>query len=309
MSKYGPNEPLPPSPRSRDMYGSPEGSTYSPKMASPRIKVSPRTRRLKKWPRKDIRRMLHVVYRVGNIEESIKYYQKCLGMHILRKIDAPEDKYLTVFMGYGREDNHLAVELTYNYGVLKYEIGTDLGHFGIAVPDVQKTLNEMREKGFLAPATTSVDLNKDVYAYIKDPDGYPFKLIQRKGMRERLWQASYKVADIDRSILFYQDAYGMFLLSRNDYPSSQKTFAYLGYNLDDTKATVIELECNYGVKEYTKGTGYVQMGISTDDVYETAYAAELQHARTIRPPGPLPGIPTKIYSCLDPDGWKTVSSL
>jgi hypothetical protein len=70
---------------------------------------------------------------------------------------------------------------------------------------VNATLDEMRKKGFPAPASTSVDLNGNVYAMIKDPTGYPFKLIQREGMRERLWQVSYKVGDIDAAILFYQD--------------------------------------------------------------------------------------------------------
>ena len=70
---------------------------------------------------------------------------------------------------------------------------------------VQATLDEMRKKRFPAPASTSIDLNGNVYAIIKDPDGYPFKLIQRKGMRERLWQLSFKVGDIGAAILFYQD--------------------------------------------------------------------------------------------------------
>lgn len=63
----------------------------------------------------------------------------------------------------------------------------------------------IRAKGFPAPESTSVDLNKNVYAYIKDPDGYTFKLIQRANMRERLWQVSYNVVDIDVAVLFYQD--------------------------------------------------------------------------------------------------------
>ncbi|KAG0615658.1 hypothetical protein M758_5G058200 [Ceratodon purpureus] len=215
---------LPPSPRSPHMYGSPEGMTYSSKLASPRAKTSPRTRMLKKWPRKDERRMLNVVYRVGNIEESIEYYQECLGMHILRRIDFPEDKYLTVFMGYGYEDNHLAVELTYNYGVTKYDLGNGLNHFGLAVPNVQATLNEIRKKGFPAPESTSKDLNGNVYAMIKDPTGYPFKLIQRAGMRERLWQVSFKVGDIGAAILFYQDmGLGLWNVSASEKRLSPKT--------------------------------------------------------------------------------------
>lgn len=75
----------------------------------------------------------------------------------------------------------------------------------ITLLQVQATLDEIRKKGFPAPASTSVDLNNNVYAMLKDPDGYPFKLIQRAGMRERFWQVSFKVADIGATILFYQD--------------------------------------------------------------------------------------------------------
>jgi len=63
----------------------------------------------------------------------------------------------------------------------------------------------IRKKGFPAPESTFMDLNKNVYANIKDPDGYTFKLIQRTGMRERFWQVSYNVADIDAAVMFYQD--------------------------------------------------------------------------------------------------------
>ncbi|KAG0615667.1 hypothetical protein M758_5G058200 [Ceratodon purpureus] len=193
-----------------------------------------------------------------------------------------------------------------DYGVTKYDLGNGLNHFGLAVPNVQATLNEIRKKGFPAPESTSKDLNGNVYAMIKDPTGYPFKLIQRAGMRERLWQVSFKVGDIGAAILFYQDAYGMFLLARNDYPLKQKTYAYMAYNLDDTMTTVIEFEYDYGVTEYNHGNGYAQLTIGTEDVYKTANAVELQHGKTTRPPGPLPGIPTKIYGCLDPDAWKVV---
>ena len=75
----------------------------------------------------------------------------------------------------------------------------------MTILQVQATLNEIRKKGFPAPESTSKDLNGNVYAMIKDPTGYPFKLIQRAGMRERLWQVSFKVGDIGAAILFYQD--------------------------------------------------------------------------------------------------------
>ncbi|KAH9762478.1 putative lactoylglutathione lyase [Citrus sinensis] len=79
--------------------------------------------------------MLHVVYRVGDLDRTIKFYTECLGMKLLRKRDIPEEKYTNAFLGYGPEDSHFVIELTYNYGVDKYDIGTGFGHFGIAVDD------------------------------------------------------------------------------------------------------------------------------------------------------------------------------
>ncbi|GAY49616.1 hypothetical protein CUMW_120480 [Citrus unshiu] len=91
------------------------------------------------WVKKDKRRMLHVVYRVGDLDRTIKFYTECLGMKLLRKRDIPEEKYTNAFLGYGPEDSHFVIELTYNYGVDKYDIGTGFGHFGIAVDDFYAT--------------------------------------------------------------------------------------------------------------------------------------------------------------------------
>ncbi|KAK1418560.1 hypothetical protein QVD17_27705 [Tagetes erecta] len=91
------------------------------------------------WVKSDKRRMLHVVYRVGDLDRTIKFYTECLGMKLLRKRDIPEERYTNAFLGYGPEDSHFVIELTYNYGVDKYDIGTAFGHFGIAVDDVSET--------------------------------------------------------------------------------------------------------------------------------------------------------------------------
>ncbi|KAH6556802.1 hypothetical protein KP509_1Z154600 [Ceratopteris richardii] len=88
------------------------------------------------WAKIDNRRLLHVVYRVGDLEKTIKFYTECLGMKLLRKRDMPEERYTNAFLGYGPEDTHFVVELTHNYGVDKYDIGTGFGHFGVAIEDV-----------------------------------------------------------------------------------------------------------------------------------------------------------------------------
>ncbi|MCA0772558.1 VOC family protein, partial [Vibrio vulnificus] len=75
---------------------------------------------LLEWPKKDKRRFLHVVYRVGDLDRTIKFYTECFGMKLLRKRDVPEEKYSNAFLGFGPEESNFAVELTYNYGVDKY---------------------------------------------------------------------------------------------------------------------------------------------------------------------------------------------
>ncbi|ESR62986.1 hypothetical protein CICLE_v10016136mg [Citrus x clementina] len=90
---------------------------------------------LLEWPKKDKRRFLHAVYRVGDLDRTIKFYTECFGMKLLRKRDVPEEKYSNAFLGFGPEQSHFVVELTYNYGVTSYDIGTGFGHFAIATED------------------------------------------------------------------------------------------------------------------------------------------------------------------------------
>eukprot|EP00249_Psilotum_nudum_P008210 c21121_g1_i1 orf=84-1175(+) len=258
------------------------------------------------WTRKDNRHLLHVVYRVGDLDKTIKFYTECLGMKLLRKRDIPEERYTNAFLGYGPEDSHFVVELTYNYGVQKYNLGTGFGHFGIAVEDVQKTVELIKAKGGkVSREPGPVKGGKTVIAFVEDPDEYKFELIQRAPTPEPLCQVMLRVGDLKRSIEFYEKAFGMQLLRTRDNPEYKYTIAMLGYGPED-KTTVMELTYNYGVTEYDKGNGYAQIAIGTDDVYKTAEAVRVTGGKITREPGPLPGINTKIMACLDPDGWKTV---
>lgn len=258
------------------------------------------------WVKEDNRRLLHVVYRVGDIDKTIKFYTECLGMKLLRKRDIPEERYTNAFLGYGPEDSQFVVELTYNYGVDSYNIGTGFGHFGIAVEDVAKTVDLVKAKGGAVTREPGpVKGGKTVIAFIEDPDGYKFELLERGPTPEPLCQVMLRVGDLDRSIDFYQKAYGMELLRKRDNPEYEYTIAMMGYGPEDKNA-VLELTYNYGVKEYDKGNAYAQIAIGTDDVYKTAEAIKLYGGNVLREPGPLPGINTKITACVDPDGWKTV---
>uniref|UniRef100_A0A0D9VEU5 lactoylglutathione lyase n=1 Tax=Leersia perrieri TaxID=77586 RepID=A0A0D9VEU5_9ORYZ len=282
------------------------------------------------WAKSDNRRMLHVVYRVGDLDKTIKFYTECLGMKLLRKRDIPEEKYTNAFLGYGPEDSHFVVELTYNYGVDKYDIGAGFGHFGVAVDDVAKTVELIRAKGGKVTREPGpVKGGKTVIAFVEDPDGYKFEILERPGTPEPLCQVMLRVGDLDRAISFYEKACGMELLRKRDNPeykvisnlqilthlyplASQAngiaihyTVAMMGYGPEDKNA-VLELTYNYGVTEYDKGNAYAQIAIGTDDVYKTAEVVKLSGGQVVREPGPLPGISTKITSIVDPDGWKSV---
>ena len=81
-------------------------------------------------------RMLHTMLRVGNLEKSIKFYTEILGMKVLRQHDFPEGQFTLAFVGYGDEKDHTVLELTYNYGVESYDMGSAFGHIALGVPDV-----------------------------------------------------------------------------------------------------------------------------------------------------------------------------
>ncbi|KAL6843367.1 hypothetical protein ACP4OV_027080 [Aristida adscensionis] len=262
------------------------------------------------WNNQDKKRMLHAVYRVGDLDRTIKYYTECFGMKLLRKRDVPEEKYTNAFLGFGPEDTNFALELTYNYGVDKYDIGAGFGHFAIANEDVYKLADNIKSKGGkITREPGPVKGGSTVIAFAQDPDGYLFELIQRGPTPEPLCQVMLRVGDLDRSIKFYEKALGMKLLRKKDVPDYKYTIAMLGY-ADEDKTTVLELTYNYGVTEYSKGNAYAQVAIGTNDVYKSAEAVDLATkelgGKILRQPGPLPGINTKITSFVDPDGWKVV---
>jgi lactoylglutathione lyase len=265
---------------------------------------------LLEWPKQDKRRFLHAVYRVGDLDRTIKFYTECFGMKLLRKRDVPDEKYSNAFLGFGPEDSHFVLELTYNYGVDKYDIGTGFGHFAIATSDVYKLAEGIKAKeGTITREPGPVKGGSSVIAFAKDPDGYLFELIQRGPTPEPLCQVMLRVGDLERSIKFYEKALGMKLLRKIDRPEHMYTVAMMGY-ADEFETAVLELTYNYGVTEYTKGNAYAQVAISTNDVYKSAEVVNLVTqelgGRITRQPGPIPGINTKISSFLDPDGWKTV---
>ena len=126
-------------------------------------------------------RYLHTMLRVGDLDRSIAFYTKHLGMRELRRNDVPDGKYTLVFLGYGDESTETVLELTYNYGVEKYEMGGAFGHLAVGVPDIYGSCEKMRAEGVkITREPGPVKFGTTLIAFIEDPDGYKIELIQRK---------------------------------------------------------------------------------------------------------------------------------
>ena len=126
-------------------------------------------------------RILHTMLRVGDLQRSIDFYTKVLGMNLLRTTDRPEQKYTLAFVGYGTNPDHAELELTYNYGVDSYDLGTAYGHIAISAEDVYKTCEQVKAAGGKVTREAGpVKGGSTVIAFIQDPDGYKIELIERK---------------------------------------------------------------------------------------------------------------------------------
>ena len=126
-------------------------------------------------------RVLHTMLRVGDLQRSIDFYSRALGMRLLRTTDRPEQKYTLAFVGYGDESEHAVLELTYNYGVDRYDLGTGFGHVAIGVPDVAAACKHVRSAGGTVTREAGpVEGGSTVIAFVQDPDGYKIELIQTR---------------------------------------------------------------------------------------------------------------------------------
>ena len=125
-------------------------------------------------------RLLHTMLRVGDLQRSIDFYTQAMGMQLLRMTQRPEQNYDLAFVGYGNNPDHAEIELTYNYGVSSYELGTAYGHIAIGVPDVVATCNAIRQAGgTITREPGPVKGGTTFIAFVQDPDGYKIELIQR----------------------------------------------------------------------------------------------------------------------------------
>lgn len=125
-------------------------------------------------------RILHTMIRVGDLDRSIAFYTQVLGMQLIRRSDYPDGKFTNVFVGYGSEAEGAVLELTFNWGVEKYELGSGYGHVAIAVEDAAATCAEIKRRGGKVTREAGpMKHGTTVIAFAEDPDGYKIELIER----------------------------------------------------------------------------------------------------------------------------------
>lgn len=123
-------------------------------------------------------RILHTMIRTGDLDRSIDFYTQVLGMKLLRRKDYPEGKFTLAFVGYGDESSQAVIELTYNWGIDRYEMGTGFGHIAIEVGDVYAACDEIRRRGGTVTREAGpMKGGTTVIAFVCDPDGYKIELI------------------------------------------------------------------------------------------------------------------------------------
>ena len=126
-------------------------------------------------------RILHTMLRVGDLQRSIDFYTRVMGMRVLRTTERPQQEYSLAFVGYGDEATDAVLELTWNHGVDRYELGTAYGHIAIEVPDAVASCERIRAAGGkVVREAGPVKGGSTVIAFVEDPDGYRIELIERR---------------------------------------------------------------------------------------------------------------------------------
>jgi lactoylglutathione lyase len=126
-------------------------------------------------------RILHTMLRVGDLDRSIAFYRDVLGMQLISRKDYPEGKFTLAFLGYGRNPEHAEIELTYNWGVASYDLGTAYGHVALGVDDIHGTCDRIRAAGGkITREPGPMKHGTTVIAFVVDPDGYKIELIEER---------------------------------------------------------------------------------------------------------------------------------
>jgi len=126
-------------------------------------------------------RLLHTMLRVGDLDASIQFYTRVLGMQELRRKDYPDGEFTLAFVGYGDEANNTVIELTHNWGTDRYDVGAGFGHLAIEVDDVYTAVDEVKARGGkVIREAGPMNAGTTVIAFVEDPDGYQIELLGSK---------------------------------------------------------------------------------------------------------------------------------
>jgi len=126
-------------------------------------------------------RILHTMIRVGDLQRSIDFYTKVLGMRVLRKSDYPGGRFTNVFVGFDDEAKAAVLELTHNWDTKSYDLGTGYGHVAVEVDDAYKACEEVKKRGGKVTREPGpMKHGTTVIAFVEDPDGYKIEFVQRK---------------------------------------------------------------------------------------------------------------------------------
>jgi lactoylglutathione lyase len=132
----------------------------------------------------DTMRLLHTMLRVGDLDRSLSFYTKVLGMKLLRRKDYPEGRFTLAFVGYGQEADHTVIELTHNWGTDRYEMGNAYGHIAIGVEDVYRACVEVKAAGGkVVREAGPMKGGTAILAFVEDPDGYKIELLEERAVR------------------------------------------------------------------------------------------------------------------------------
>jgi lactoylglutathione lyase len=126
-------------------------------------------------------RILHTMLRVGDLDRSIDFYTKVLGMNLLRKNDYPDGRFTLAFVGYGPESEGAVLELTHNWDTQAYDLGNGYGHVALEVDDAYRACAEVKARGGRVTREAGpMKHGSTVIAFVEDPDGYKIEFIQKK---------------------------------------------------------------------------------------------------------------------------------
>lgn len=126
-------------------------------------------------------RILHTMFRVGDLDRSIGFYTEVLGMKLLRKKDYPDGRFTLAFVGYGDETDNTVIELTHNWDTDSYDLGSGYGHIALEVDDVYEAAEQIRKRGGrILRDAGPMNAGTTIIAFVADPDGYPIELIGKK---------------------------------------------------------------------------------------------------------------------------------